>query len=177
MDAGAKGWLLKTIRANFWRVATYYDFEDLVQEGYWIYYKIVARYTEVKTKSQLMALFKVSFINHLHTLANKRTQAGEILLCDILYEETETWFLEKITPPQPDASLFNHLLLNAPEPVKKVLLLFSSESSLKKLRREYKINRRGHRETFNERLCKLTGQDPKAVDLPEMIKGYFNLST
>jgi len=73
MDSGAVGWLIKTADKNFWRVEGYMTRSDLVQDGYACYLKVVENYKgKAKNKAHLMSLFKTTFTNHIHDLANKR---------------------------------------------------------------------------------------------------------
>ena len=38
-DAGVRGWIVKTAYKHYWRVSSYYEFDDLVQDGYLCYAK------------------------------------------------------------------------------------------------------------------------------------------
>lgn len=84
MDQGVKGWIFNTSRKEFWRVASWYEYVDLVQDGAMIYAKIVAKYPDLKTPKDRMNIFKRAFTNHIHDLSKKRTKSvTEILECTL----------------------------------------------------------------------------------------------
>ena len=117
MDDGATRWLFKTARQNFWRVANWYDFDDLIQDGYLTYYRICRRYPDVKERAHIMGLFQVSFINHLHRLANLRTRASaEVTFADT--NASEDTLLDKVVSNEAELLMF---IAHAPGFVKQAL--------------------------------------------------------
>jgi hypothetical protein len=84
MDKGAQGWLYRTAHKNYWRVANWYSFDDLVQDGFVCWYGVQARYVRarpgvpfvggVKDKKHVMSLFKTTYTNHIHDLAKFATR-------------------------------------------------------------------------------------------------------
>ena len=82
LDAGMKGWIVNTAKKEFWKVAEWYEFQDLVQDGYLCYYKCRKRLhgrllVKTPTKDQrreVQAYVKTAFLNHISTLATKRMQ-------------------------------------------------------------------------------------------------------
>lgn len=170
MDESAKRWLAKTASKNLWRVQPFYDYEDLVQEGFWIFYKVKRRYPKVN-KRHLMALFYRSYSNHITYLAESRTKRAEILSCDMSDADNYLDVWDNVCYPQQTEVLIAH----APKPVAKLLRALEDDNNLIKLRRPYRQRLAG-RETFNERLCKIIGLDATSIDLAGMLRQYLESS-
>ena len=173
MDDGARGWLLRTVTKSYWRVSRWYDLDDLIQEGYSCYYETLSRYPLAADPPHRMALFKLVFMSRLTDLANKRTKSvSEICESDLTAASLADGhradaFLETIAADT-DLALAASSLTSAPQYVKDALALFTTEEGLARLRSAYRRVRRGKhltRETLNERLCRLTGHDPRQVDI------------
>lgn len=163
MDQGAIGWLYKTARTQYWRVCHWQDLEDLIQDGYVAYYRILQKYPHIKNKSHLMRLFQVTFINHIHDLAKQDSHLPslsmeEIPIPDICDHSPATLLAE---------------LSQAPAPINQLLSLVATDKGRAKLRSQYRVRPDGYRETLNDRWCRLLGLDPAIVDLPTMLTEYF----
>jgi len=78
MDRGAKLWLYKYARRNFWRVSCWYELDDLIQDGHMHYQRILDKYPRVANPAHLMRLFQITFANHLNDLSKFKTRAAEI---------------------------------------------------------------------------------------------------
>jgi len=169
MDTGAKGWLLRTAHKHYWRVASWMEFEDLIQDGYLHYARIANKYREVKDPPQIMALFKRTYINHLHDISKKRTKQIDVAISSIVSDEHVTDFFERNGGEDDD---FSNLLL-APELVKATLFALSRPSAIKVLRSRYRKYADGTRETTNERLCRLVGLDPSMFSLHSVLRSYL----
>ena len=175
MDDGARRWLLKTARKHYWRISSWYDLDDLIQEGYFAYYYVVRRYPKAISPPHRMALFKLVFNSVICNLANQRTRRVEEICMSQLFSDDSmmsadqhvTAFIESVAA-DPDISEAVGALAAAPEYVKKSLELFASEDGLRRLRAEYRKVPTGkhlRRETLNERLCRLTGYDALKTDI------------
>ena len=167
MDQGARLWLARAARVNYWRVSRWYDLDDVIQEGYYAYYYMMRRYPDIVDPPHRMALFKLVFNSVISNLANQRTRRVD-----------EVCESELLPPPgEPAASFFETVvadpgigeaaaaLARTPQYVKDALaLLDSGDARLRhKARRSGPARRR--RETLNERLCRLTGYDPSQTDI------------
>lgn len=177
MEESVVGWLYKTAWENHWRVASWYDIDDMVQDGYLHYVRLRQKYPDVKKPAHLMGMFKRFYLNHLHDLSKQRTRApSELLECDLLAaasnrgEVGAALLWEALCGCDSDTPMWE-LLSSAPTTVQQVLRLFADDKMLKKLRAPYRRRKTG-RETTNERLCRLTGYDPKQVDLPALLRQY-----
>lgn len=162
MDTGAKNWLRKTALKNYWRVALWISLDDLLQDGEVCWMVARHRYTEATT-TQLMALFKTIYTNHLHDLANSHTRQTEIPFAALSDSNLETIDEESC----PFAELLR-LVTEAPSRVSHLLGNLLQDPT--PLRAAYR--RDGFvRETTNERLCALTGLDPVTFDLHTAVRG------
>lgn len=160
MDAGFRGWIYNTARKNYWRVAASCELDDLIQEGYWIYYHVVRRYPHVRDRAHLMRLVQISYVTRIHDLA-RRDKRPEVAFDDL--------------PPVVVNSMGygpQTLMGDAPPFVRLALYALMTADG-RTLRAEPRERIRGRRETFNERLCRMTGLDPKIVDLPAEIKKFL----
>src|SRR5262249_22978151 len=78
LERNITGWVFKYAKKNFWRVESYYELDDLVQDGFMIYCAVREHYSDITDKPHLMALFKRAFSNHIHDLSTKRTRKHEM---------------------------------------------------------------------------------------------------
>lgn len=180
MDDGARGWLVKTATKSYWRVSRWYELDDLIQDGYVCYYKVLQKYPGAIDVPHRMALFKVIYINFIHDLATKRTKAvSEILDTDMqgATEDFDRSFLSTLVEcPLSGMVEVGALLASAPERVRAAFELFTTESGKAAMRSVYRRRRGGKhlvRETMNQRLCRLLGYDPTQVDVAREIREYL----
>lgn len=199
LDAGMEGFIVNTAQKEFWRVAGWYELEDLIQDGYMCYYKCKDRYGVLSVKNHptkgdikwMMALVKTTFNNHIrHKLAGKVRYGSEIAVSQLGAEDSEfddVW--GNIAPPQLEESTLAVMLAQAPAEIKQLIQLLVgdgaealgfnrsrnrvSEVGEKKVRRVSQ-GRRPLRETTNEYYCRLMGLDPKRNDLLGLVRGYFS---
>lgn len=160
LDAGIKGWIINTSKKNLWRVPSWYDLDDLIQDGYICYASCNLRYKAVKEQRHFMALVKVTFINHIHDLSKVRTRLPEEALPPeamafqgVVQSEAPFFTLVKQLPGELVA-LIEHLLSDKPKPA-------------------YKQFPDHTRETTNQYLCRLLGIDPNAVNLATVFREHF----
>lgn len=178
MDEGARLWLFKTAHKNYWRVAPYYELDDLIQDGFVSYYKTVARYKRrVKNRSHMMRLFQMSYVNHIHDLAKLRTRHNRVIANDLVTGDADP--LNALAANCSDDThqlvVFMAALAKAPTQVKQVLLILTTHQGRMELCKPYRG--KANRETSNERLCRLTGYDPEKTDLVAAVKNYFAVAT
>lgn len=177
MDKGARNWLLRVAKKNYWRVVGWYEIDDLIQDGHLIWAMVVERYEtrpgRVRSRRHLMALFKVCYINHITALANAKTRTAERVVADLLLterflSETETWDLAfKVE----DVSAHNLLIAELPPQLRELMRLLETGDT-RKLRYKYRRLRANTRETFNSRLCKLLGVDT-STDIADTLRNLL----
>lgn len=143
-DAGLRGWLKTTAVAEHWRVASWYDVDDLIQDGYICYIKCRDRYTfsppmipgyqdlrvrygrePNKTQRQhFMSLVQRSFRNHIHTLSCKYPTKVEQPLSDMVREEApdEPVTMEELVPVVPEEMSALFAVINAPTEIGEAIV-------------------------------------------------------
>lgn len=164
MDNGAIGWLYKTAKRNYWRVSYWYEFDDLIQDGYMHYWRVRRKYPDITKRAHIMRLFQITYINHIHDLSTKRTRTIEVLLDDSQWQ-----YMESKTDH--DLNTIQIMLTQAPPLIRRVLALLTTEEGCSALRCNYSfIGVR--RETTNERLCRLIGE-PAGIDVRGIFESYF----
>lgn len=155
-----KGWIVNTARRNLWRVYGWYDLDDLIQDGFICYCMCLERYSHVKEKRHLMALVKVTYINHIHRLARKKRKRPEILV------PADSPVFDGLVPE--DAS-FITLLGQLPEELRQLIdILLKDACKLPRL-----VGVDGVRETTNQYLCRLVGLDATVVDLLSVFREHL----
>lgn len=181
MDATARGWMINTAKSNYWRVASWYEFDDLVQDGCLCWQFIVDHYERkpgrIRRRAHLMALFKTAYLNFIHGLAKRRTKASDEVHVASLYPRLDV----------PDDILWDHyimveddldharLVTEAP-PMLRAILGKLDAGRCAALRSLYRVFADGTRETLNDRLCRLAGVDPDAFDLATQLKAYLKIA-
>lgn len=188
MDRGARGWLIVVAADNFWRVASWYELSDLIQDGYVVWARVVKRYEvdagRVRSRGHLMRLFKTAYLNHIHDLSKRRTRGiAEWLASDVLVRHAHVsrasaYFGQDIGDDvwdalgcSCDAAELAGFIAEAPETIRRVLLgLIASEG--RALRSLYRVAADGTRDTLNGRLCRIAGIDEE-VDLIGALRAYL----
>lgn len=172
MGDTTRQWLLRTVAKNYWRVCTYYEFEDLVQDGYMVFLLVKQKYEgRGFTDSHISNLFKRSFINHIHDLSNKRTrQAFEVP--EIVTNEDDDE-VTRTVPGDPELQTIGLMIAKAPREIRAVLDILVSDAGRKRLRAPFRHSPTGSRETMNDRLCRLAGVDP-STNLVDQFTSYFS---
>ena len=178
MDEGARRWLFKTARKNFWRVARWYDLDDLVHEGYAVYYEVRKRYPSAIDPPHQMALFKRIFMTRLCDMAKKRTlSADEVLADDLVLRrigEQQTESLFDSIAAGPNLEDVKVELAHAPRCVQEAVGLFcDGDPRLSSRYRKIPVGRFLQRETLNDRLCRLIDHELEGVDLVGMLRRFL----
>jgi hypothetical protein len=176
MDASARGWLLKTSVRNYWRVAAWMELDDLIQDGYLHYQRLVNKYPDVTDKPHIMQLFKRTFTNHVHDLSKKRMRTPEQTFSATPHENSDNDGILDKAGSEPELATFRAFLSQAPKPVRDVIALLTKEAGRLAIRAQYRKRNDGTRETVNERLCKLCGYDHNAIDLAWLVRAYLSLT-
>lgn len=156
MDVGARGWILKTAKQNYWRVKDFYELDDLVQDGFLKFEHVRNRYPNVTSKANLMALFKRAYTNHIHDLARRKAKVRACFdnECDLGFSmERLRYTMMPNTSPT--------IALLRPELRALFKALLTDPRAAEKLAR--KLDRT--RQTTNDFFCRLIGADPSEINL------------
>lgn len=173
---------------NHWRVAAWYDVEDLKQDGYACFYKCVERYQRLNRKRKprkedrrnFMALVKRTFENHIHDLARKkRLRRVEVPVSQLRLADTmtsEAWF-ERYGPVEEALCDVSHVLRNVPKELRQLLaaLTTDADQGVRYLRgAPGKHTGLRKRQTTNEYWCQIAGIK-NDVDVVSMFERYFGV--
>lgn len=176
LDEGLRRWIITTARNNHWRVAKWYDLEDLVQDGFLCYSKCADHYKRLGRKRKpskndrrnFMALVKRTFENHIHDLASDRTVTAEDIVTNLRRADEEpTTCFERLAKPEPAIAEFVVMLNKAPKELLQLIaiLVDDTEQGLQfanlRLRRCHML------------VCHRLGLDPKGVDNLDLVRHYF----
>ena len=168
MDAGARNWLFKHAKKNYWRVAAWIEFDDLIQEGYVEYCEVLKRYPQAVEPSHKMRLFQLCFRSKIEDLVRANTKQVDDARSDIV----EIYDGDAVIAP--DFSNLHALLIKAPQVIKDALMLLTDEKKREELQKPFARSENGHRETLNERFCRLLGINDKQVDIVKEMRMYFS---
>lgn len=166
-DEGARKWLFKYAKKNYWRVAQWIDFDDLIQDGYVEYYEVLKRYPSATEPAHIMQLFKLCFCSKLEDLVRANTKQVDDARSDLV----EVY--ESPLMVVPDSSVFTALVVKAPQLVRDTIALLADEKNRDVLSAPFKRYDNGRRETLNERVCSMLGLDYKSVDAVGTTRMYF----
>jgi PAS domain-containing protein len=175
--------MYRTAKKHHWRVFTWMDFEDMIQEGYIAWYRVAQKYPHITQRAHIMRLFQITYLNRFNDLSKWRTRLPEFLACDINVTHgrrglgpvtTELEIFDLLLAADLELGTIQTMFAAAPAPVKAAVKLFSCPIGCKKLRALYRRRVGGSRETFNQRLCRLTGYDPNQVDIPGLMLQHFS---
>ena len=172
-DQGARLWLIKFAKKNYWRVAAWIELEDLIQDGFECYYETLYRYPTAKDAAHIMRLFQLVFRSRIEDLVRAHKKQIDSARSDIVENIDSKPSLSMILP---DFSNFHALLAKAPKQIKDMLNLLNSEQGRQELIKPFTRNDDGRRETLNERWCKLLGYDAKQIDVVTMLRSYFTVA-
>jgi hypothetical protein len=165
MDAGARNWMYAYAKKNYWRVAAWIDYDDLIQDGYIEYLEVVRRYPQATEASHKMRLFQLCFRSKIEDLVRRNSKQIDDARSDIVetYNGDAVLFL--------DAFGLQQMLLKAPQTIKEALALFTDDKMCEELQKPLARYDNGRRETLNDRLCALLGKED--VDIVGQLKTYF----
>jgi hypothetical protein len=167
MDAGARNWMYKFVRKNYWRVAAWIDYDDLVQDGYAAYYETRMRYPTAVEAAHIMRLFQLVFRSKIEDLVRANTKQVDDARSDLVE------IFESPNMIIPDFSSLHALLIKAPQTIKDVLTLMTDDRAREELIKPFERYENGRRETLNDRFCRLLGKDPNSTDLVSDLRMYF----
>lgn len=173
LDAGVRGLVVNMAKKNFWRVANWYEIDDLIQDGYMCWAKVRQAYPKIKNIKHLTALFKTTFSRYIIDLSNKKREGEELVISQFIDERSNgirEW--ESLLGVTDEVGTASILLHSMPSELKELWRYLTSESGRAELRGRYQTVR-GVRETTNQFLCRVLGLDSETVNLEAMAKQHF----
>lgn len=133
LDEGMKRWIYRTARRHYWRVASWYDLDDLIQEGFLAYQKCQVKYARLARKRNprpedrrnFMALVMRAFENRIHDLASKRTIQTEDAVSRLQHDShdftPEEWLESRGAQNEAADALYQSSVRDMPRTVKAIV--------------------------------------------------------
>jgi DNA-directed RNA polymerase specialized sigma24 family protein len=173
LDRRMRGWIVNTAKKQYWRVAAWYDLEDLVQEGFVCAMICQQRYSHIRSQRHFMALVQTTFINHIHTLAKQRTRQLDVPISSEVAERVRdpAEHLVKLAGGEEGDQVSLTLLGQLPIELKMLLHRLQTDARLIPML----MHKDRTRETTNEWLCRLIGL-PETIDLELIFHEHFGES-
>ena len=175
-DAGMEGFIFNTARKEYWRVQRWYEFDDLVSDGYLAFSKCLKAYPQLAVqdpskdqRKHFQSLVKAAFFNRITDLAKHRMMVDEQAASSLEDEEGNSVFERKL-PAEGEMGTLTALIAQLPWELKELCgkLLNGADDFERK-----KLTRRSIRETTNEFYCRLLGVSPEERDLVGELRSYF----
>lgn len=182
MDMGAKRWLVKTAYKHLWRVNSFYDLDDLIQDGHLMYAVVRQKYPKAIDPPHIMRLFQITFLNHIHDLSKYQTRMLTIVdrTVDVHSEAvmeivgSAEFRRSGVASPLVENGHAYVIPQSAPWFIHAFLRLLSDPWGQQQLRSKYRVRLSGVRELTHDRLCRLIGADPATTPtLPDALESYF----
>jgi len=159
-----EGWVVNFLKRNYWKVAPLYDWDDLFQEAYLKFLVVSEKYPEVVDPPHFMALFKTSFIRRFIDLSKKKMLDPTILEADLFPIDGEPGTLEMNSPTYEDDCFVCMMMHYAPIEIKILIEAFDDPKIRAKFQTKFLTvrtgNKKGRKETTNERICRILGIAP-----------------
>lgn len=167
-------WSLNYSRNHHWRVRSYCGLDDLMQDAALHFHRVSEIYPSAPLGKQC-ALFKTTFINHIHDLSKKASTGKFCSVMDMIRDpsqsEYDVW--DSLIGHEDEQLTFLTGLLEMPPECRKALTIILSPEGAALLRKVYRLRSDGSRETLNERLKRLVKADRFVGDIPVIIRDHL----
>lgn len=170
LDKMLKGWIINHAKRNYWRVASWYDLDDLIQDGFVCYCRCLEKYGHIQVQRHFTALVVATFTNHIHDLAAKKTRSAEMSISEYAAADCidTSEALENLAGVEHEEQTLATLIAQLPAELHELIKVLANDArSFPMLR----IN--GRRETTNEWLCRIAKLDPKLVNVEQQLREHF----
>lgn len=166
-DGPIAGYVVNHLQANYWRVASSMEREEVLQEAYLTFLRCKKLYPDVEEAKHFMALFKTAWYRQFNDLSNRDTKLRvEVPLPTMRDDEGHEREIEMVGELENDG-LLAITIQQAPSEVKAVLTLFLSAPQ-ELLELALSAVRAGN----NKHLCRMLGLN-KNIDVIRMTEEYF----
>jgi hypothetical protein len=156
-EEGIRGWTLKFISKNKWRVDGIHDVDDLLNDAYLIFMKIKQKYPQVVDKPCFMGLYKRAITNWMHD--HSRYVRRKRAVHDETSVDAADLFVGRIGEVSSDGYLMA-LLAEAPPEVRAALHILVTNPEVLRSR-----SHNGRRENLNAKLRRILGMDKSGQDV------------
>ena len=208
MDEGLRRWIASYARRNHWRIANWSGndneekVQDLIQEGYAVYLKVLRHPNYVglakrrnptkENRRVFMSLVKRAFENRVHDLSNEKPPEDTLSTVAVRMGRIDEAVLDTITPPDEDEDPRDKLPLeHFSEALTDLRTAMSTDlgDAFGYIKTKGKRTGLTKRETDNQRWCRLATliarrtakelgfknyptYDPKVVDMLDLAMQY-----
>jgi hypothetical protein len=176
------GWISNHSRKNYWRVASFYEVDDLIQDGIIKAYEVINRYgvpgLEID-RPHYMALVKTSFNNHIVDLLRKYTpEKVSVVSLQSLCKPTinrmdgmdENEVLEQLLGGEDGDQEENMFVVEMPEYLRKGVQFFlSNPNTFQYLRKRLQSEKD---ESLSSKLARMVGF-PEDFNFEEELRSYL----
>lgn len=150
-DTSIRGWAVNFIRKNIWRCDGIHDFDDLLQDAYLTFMKVVNSYPRVVEPKHFMALYKTAMANEMTDRSRYKRKKDEVnVVTDVDAVELCLGRIGEST----NEGYLRALVSELPEEISLALAVFADEDKLKELRSPAK---KGCRENLNTKIKRVAG--------------------
>lgn len=171
-----EGYVVNSLRTNFFRVERSMTREDYMQEAYLVFLRVRDKYAaEVTEPAHMMALFKRAWFNELNDLANRDTALRALVSAEQSQPDGGAVNLvEETVGELRNEGELAVLLAQAPREVSMVLNLFLSASPemLQRCLKDWNGKDRRCKAGGSATINRLLGLDPD-IDVMQRVEDYF----
>lgn len=176
-DGPIAGWATNYLRKNHWRVASWIEFEDLLQDARHKYLECERRYGKTAENGKhFMSLFKRCLTTHFADLSNAWTLERECILPPPEDPEMRELQISQIVGEIEHPGFLRATLHDPPAEVVELLwaLELTPEIFHDRMLRFRRYRGKSIRETTNQWLCRLLGFDPDVTNVRATVIEYFS---
>lgn len=165
LDDGMIGFINSFARKNHWRVASWLDLDDLVQDGWMKYYKVRRHpnYAALNDKTdptpddrrQMMALVRTALTHHVHGLASRRTATPEDTFASLVMRN-DSPRVEDALSATACADGIGVVLASAPRELVELVMIIAGDAVRAA---QFVYDASGTRETIDQHLLRLRSGD------------------
>lgn len=150
-DGPIKGWAINYINKQLWRMDSYIEFDDLLQDAFEYFLQVKKKYPDVDNPRHFMSLFQSCLRNHFHDLAKQRQR--HITIEDYC----------KDTSSEEDMDMLLLEFAECPQLVHELALVLNNKDTPDNVERK----------TTNEYWCGLLNLDPAKINLRGLVKQHL----
>lgn len=188
-DGSLSAWAFTVALKQAWRTRPDYDVDDLMGEARFMFWKIRETYKDrVENQKHFATLFRTAFINRIHRLAELRSKNRSVP-ASVLSPRHDLFDGIRAKDDGVAEAELNLLIASAPPEIKQLLRAYfpageDGEDATARLEviasRSPVVNgdriiRPVERENLNNTLCRVSGQDPRKVDMVGRVRRWLGV--
>jgi hypothetical protein len=169
------GFVVNFLRRNYWRVQSYMEYEDCLQEAWLKFNQVKVKYGNLDTPQHFMTIYKLAWTNKFNELAVwSGKHRAEVCVSQLETDDAEdTGALGLLAGDFNNDGMLAIMIDQAPHEVKHVLHLFlTAPVEVLDMFAETWKSRGRHKPYGNAHLCELLGL-PEKTDVVGMVTAYF----